>query len=477
MGLGVLGNALAFVVVIAILVTVHEFGHFWVARRCGIKVLRFSLGFGRVIARRQGRDGTEYAVSAIPLGGYVKMLDETEGEVPVAEQHRAFNRQRLWRRNAVIVAGPLFNFLFAILVYWVLFGMGETVLRPVLDEVPADTPAAAAGFQTGDEIQTVAGESVTGWRDVIKQVMGSGAGNPALPVTVVTPSGERITRKLDVARIGPLGQDPDILGALGWQPARPALPTRIAEVEAGSAAARAGLSEGDRIVAVDAEPIERWRQLADAVRDATGETLPLTLVGDGGRRTLEVAVPAAGKIGVRADPPSDAMRERYTRDVEYGPLEALGRGVGETWAQGQLMLTVSWQMVTGAASTRNISGPVSIAEFAGDSMTMGLRAFLTLLAVISISLGVVNLLPVPVLPLQELAQRSGGECKGFGEGDSCVPLPGACGAGASCGEGIQGVGVVEAGSKVWLVPDLVAFRSSRPKWELGPSPLLGLGKR
>lgn len=395
--MNLLTNVLAFIAVIGILVTVHEFGHFWVARRCGVRVLRFSIGFGRVIARRFDRDGTEYAISAIPLGGYVKMLDEREAPVAETELDRAFNRKPLWQRNAIILAGPVFNFLFAILVYWALFLMGDTVLRPVVSEPPAETAAAAAGFRGGDEITAVAGEPVVGWNDVVKQLLAEGTGNSALAITVATAEGNEATRRLDVAGIGPVGEQPNVLRALGLLPKGPPVPPVVERVQPGSAAEQAGLRADDRVVAAGGEAIDDWRDLSEHVDGAAGEPLQLSVEREGGRRELTVAVPDNGTIGVYARPPEDSVRQRYYRELDYGPLAALGRGVNETWDQGVLMVTMTAKIITGEASTKNLSGPINIAQYAGDSVGMGPGAFLTLLALISISLGVINLLPVPVL--------------------------------------------------------------------------------
>ncbi len=390
-------NAVAFLIVIGILVTVHEFGHFWVARRCGVGVERFSIGFGRVVLRRFGRDGVEYALSAIPLGGYVKMVDEREGSVPEDQLHRAFNRKPLWQRNAVIVAGPAFNFIFAILVFWGLFLLGDTVMRPVLDDVPPQTPAAEAGFQSGDEIRRVGSKEVSGWSEVMREVLAQGAGNASLPVTVRTAEGSERTRQLDVAAIGPAGQQEDPMQALGWRPQRPPLPAAIRQVLPDTPAARAGLEAGDRLEAIGGQSIDQWQGLVDGIEAHRGQSMRITLVRDGERRQLAVAVPDEGKIGVAPAAPEPDDLAPYQRRIEYGPIAALGRGLTETWDYLRLTVTIAAKIVTGDASTRNISGPVSIAEYAGTSATYGIKPFLNLLGTISISLGLINLFPVPVL--------------------------------------------------------------------------------
>lgn len=394
--LNLLISVVAFLVVIGILVPVHEFGHFWVARRCGVAVQRFSLGFGPVLLRRRGRDGVEYAVSAIPLGGYVKMLDEREDEVPADQRHRAFNRKPLWQRNAVIVAGPLFNFIFAVLVFWVFFLMGDTVLRPVIDDVRTESPAAEAGFEAGDEIVRVGDSDVDGWSAAIREMMARGAGNEALDVTVRRSGGAEEVRQLDVASIGIVGQQDNPMEALGFRPA-PAAPAELARVTADSPASRAGLKAGDRVVAAGGRDIERWRELVRAIEDNRGDSMRLVIERDGSKRELTVDVPEAGRIGVAGEgPPGEALAE-YRRQVTYGPIEALTEGSREAWNYGRLMVTVAGKMLTGQASVRNINGPVTIADYAGTSVSYGLQPFLNLLALISISLGLVNLLPIPVL--------------------------------------------------------------------------------
>jgi regulator of sigma E protease len=390
-------NLLAFLVVIGILVTVHEFGHFWVARRCGVGVQRFSIGFGRVLWRRYGRDGVEYAISALPLGGYVKMLDEREEAVPADQLSRAFNRKPLWQRNAVIIAGPAFNFAFAVLVFWALFLMGDTVLRPVLGDIASDTPAAEAGFQPGDEIRAVAGREVAGWSDVMRQVLSQGAGNEALPVTVATATGERVTRELNMAAIGPIGEQDNVMQALGWQPKRPPLPPVIQEVRSGDPAAAAGLRSGDRLVSVAGSAIEDWQGLVDAIEAHRGESMRLIVERGSDAIEIEVTVPEEGPIGVIPQRPEPGVLDAYQRELTYGVVGAFVRGAEETWNRATFMVTITGKMITGDASTRAISGPVGIAEYAGTSASLGLVPFLTLLATISISLGIINLFPIPIL--------------------------------------------------------------------------------
>jgi len=403
-------NALAFVLALGVLITVHEFGHFWVARRLGVKVLRFSVGFGRPIWRRTGRvDGTEYVVAALPLGGYVKMLDEREGEVPAAEVHRAFNRQSLRVRSAIVAAGPLFNFAFAIAAYWLVFVSGDVGTRPIVGAVSEGSPAAVAGFRPGEVVQRVNGEETPTWETVVYELLAAGVGEAPARVEVQTPDGGIEQRLLAAAPLLDLGEQRDALGALGLTPERPSLTAVIGEVVSGEAADRAGLRPGDRLVAVDGDPIADWRAWVDYVQQRPDQALQLDFERDGlAMRTEIVPVPierdgaVVGRIGAAVSLDGDAM-SRYRAEVRYGPVKALGVAVQKTWDLSVLTLKVVWKMVTGEASVNNLSGPISIAQSAGQSASIGLVHFLKFLALVSVSLGVLNLLPVPVLDGGHLA--------------------------------------------------------------------------
>jgi len=400
--MGWLMNILGFVVAIGILVTVHEFGHFWVARRVGVRVLRFSVGFGRPLLRRVGRDGTEYVIAAIPLGGYVKMLDEREGAVPTAESHAAFNRKPLWARNAVIVAGPLFNFLFAVIAYWGVFVVGATELRPVVGTVPEGTPAAAAGFQERDELRAIGDREVQAWDGVIMALI-EHAGDAAVPVEVSRPDGTRRERRLSLDDAQLLGEDPNVLGVLGLQPWTPELPPRIGRVMPDGAAAGTTLQAGDEIRALDSEPVPDWQALVDAVQARPGATVTLEVAREGSMRTLQVTLGSrqgpqgpVGVLGVTPEVPDDLYAD-LRREVRYGPLAALPQAAAATWQASTLTVEVLFKMITGEASVKNLSGPLNIAQYAGDSVSLGITPFLKFLALVSISLGILNLLPVPVL--------------------------------------------------------------------------------
>ena len=403
-------SAAAFVLALGVLITVHEFGHFWVARRLGVKVLRFSVGFGRPLWRRIGRvDATEYVVAAVPLGGYVRMLDEREGDVPPAEAHRAFNRQSLRVRSAIVAAGPLFNFAFAILAYWLVFVSGDVGTRPIVGTVTAGSPAAAAGFRPGELVQRVNGEDTPTWETVVYELLAAGVSRVPARMEVQTTDGGAELRSLAVDALLDLGEQRDALGTLGLTPERPILAPVIGEVIAGEAAERAGLRPGDRLVAVDGEPIADWPAWVEYVQGRPGRTLRLDFQRDGLAMATEI-VPAGvdrngtlvGRIGAAVSLDSDLM-ERYRAEVRYGPVEALGVAVQKTWDLSVLTLRVLWKMVTGEASVNNLSGPISIAQSAGQSASVGLVQFLKFLALVSVSLGVLNLLPVPVLDGGHLA--------------------------------------------------------------------------
>jgi regulator of sigma E protease len=406
----VLTTVVAFVVALGILITVHEFGHFWVARRLGVKVLRFSVGFGRTLWRRRGEvDGTEYVVAAIPLGGYVRMLDEREGDVPEAEAHRAFNRQRLWVRAAIVAAGPAFNFAFAILAYWLVFVVGDVGTRPLVGQVDSGSPAAGAGFQPGDLVKKVNGEETPTWETVVYELLSAGVAQVPARIDVVGEGGFTEQRELSPDVLRRLAEERDALGVLGIAPERPVLPAVIGEIVPGEAADRSGLRVGDRLLAVDGQAIRDWREWVEYVQARPGQRLQVDVERAGERLGLTV-VPASveragavtGRIGagVALD---EAAFDRYRAEVRYGPFKAFGVAVGKTWDLSALTLKVVWKMLVGEASVNNLSGPITIAQTAGKSASVGLVHFLKFLALVSVSLGVLNLLPIPVLDGGHLA--------------------------------------------------------------------------
>lgn len=403
-----LQSVIGFVLAIGVLVAFHEFGHYWVARRLGVKVLRYSIGFGTPLLRwRRGKDDIEYAISAIPLGGYVKMLDEREGPVPEAELHRAFNRQSLAVRSAIVAAGPVFNLLFALLAYWAIFVLGSQELKPIVGEVAPSTPAAAAGLAPGDEILAIDGAEVRSWDQILMELVDAGVDQDVVPVSVRTEGGEQVVRALDLSGVRMLGEEQDYLRVVGLRPWQPQLPAVVGRVMPESAAAQAGVQPGDRIVAIDGRPVTAWFELVEYVGDRPGRSVQLTLQRDGQTVRAEAALgarevagqPTRGSLGVEVQVPEDpaALYQGMLHEVRYGPLAAMARSAEATWTASSLTVKVMWQMIVGNASLKNLSGPINIAQYAGDSFEMGVAAFLKFLAIVSVSLAVLNLLPVPVL--------------------------------------------------------------------------------
>jgi len=398
------GSLLAFIVAISLLVAVHEFGHFWVARKLGIRVLRFSIGFGKPIwKRRFGADQTEFVIAALPLGGYVKMLDEREAPVAPDEVSRSFNRQPLWVRSAVILAGPLFNFLFAIAAYWLMFASGVPGLRPVVGDIAPQSVAEQAGFQKNDEFLSIAGKPTPTWDATTIELLDAALSGEHVEIFVRNPDSTRRLLIIDFADVPEALDKGGLLGNLGLSVWRPRLPPVIDRLVANAPAEQAGLKPGDRIVSVGTQAIETWSEWVDYVRAHPEQSLQLGVLR--GTDQLDVVlVPKAvkqdgetiGQIGAYVRQPEGAQDNTRT-EVRYGIVESAGKSVQKTWEMTALTVRTLWGMLSGRASVENISGPISIAQYAGYSARVGLASFLKFLAIVSISLGVLNLLPVPVL--------------------------------------------------------------------------------
>ncbi len=413
--LDIASSVLGFIVAVGILVTVHEFGHFWVARRLGFKVERFSVGFGRPLARWRGSapDYTEYWLAAIPLGGYVKMLDEREGPVPEQDRERAFNRRPVPYRIAVLLAGPGFNFLFAVVAYWALFVAGVPGLKPVIGAVSDGSVAAEAGLLAQDEIRAIGGRPTETWEHAVLAILDRLLADGRLELTVQGADGDLRQVELDVRdRIGELTEPDQLFVGLGMRPValHTFLPPVIGEVVAGAAAEQAGFRDGDVVLATgDAQtPVNSWEDWVEYVRARPGETVPVQILRDGQRRTLTLSIGEtedAGRIigwaGVwMADPPPgllEEVRDRLRAEQRYGVLAAIPMAAEKTWEMTTLTLRFLWRMVAGDVSVKNISGPIGIATYAGDSAQAGLGVFLSFLAVVSISLAIINLMPIPLL--------------------------------------------------------------------------------
>jgi len=393
-----------FILAIGLLVAVHEFGHFWVARRLGVKVLRFSIGFGKPLWSRRGKDDVEYVIAALPLGGYVKMLDENEDpDVPEHEAHRAFNRQALWRRTAVVVAGPMFNFLFAFVAYWFVFMAGVDGIKPVVGAVVDGSLAERGGFRVGDEILTIDGKETRSWNEHRLYLFNQALARNQVPVRVRTPEGDTAMRQLYLDEV-PLSElDAGLLeNGVGLYGYVPEIPPVVGAIQDGSPAEAAGLQAGDRIVAVGGSPIGEWRDLVKAVQPLAGQTTTLTVERNGSRlemrlrpEPVETADGTIGRIGISPQPVS--LPGEYRVHLSYGPAEAVARSAGSVWVMSVLTLKMLAKIVTLEVSAKNISGPLTIAQFAGDTVQIGWDRFFLFLAIVSISLGVLNLLPIPVL--------------------------------------------------------------------------------
>jgi regulator of sigma E protease len=393
--MGLLHTLAAFVVALGSLIVVHEFGHFIVARACGVKVLRFSLGFGRaLLTRRWGRDGTEWVLSAIPLGGYVKMLDEREGPVAAAELPRAFNRQPVWKRIVIVLAGPVANFLLAILLYWGLFLHGVPEVRPVVGRVVAGSPAAAATFAPDEVIVAVNGAPVATWNDARWMLLEVAVSRERATVRTQKLNGEINERRLDLSALETGAIDQDFMRAMGFEPRRSLRPV-LGSLTPGGPAVRGGLEPGDVVRAVDGEPMERWDQIVERIRSRPG--VPITFEVERGRAALKLTVTPdtineGGKTFGRIGAGQGDMV-----DVRYGPWPGLVRAIDRTWEVSAFSLRMLGKMLVGEVSLKNLSGPVTIADYAGKSAQIGWVSFALFLALISISLGVLNLLPVPLL--------------------------------------------------------------------------------
>jgi len=398
----IIETILALALTLGILVTLHEYGHFWVARRCGVKVLRFSLGFGKPMFSWYDRHGTEFAVAAIPLGGYVKMLDQREGPVPEELKDQEFMSKSPAKRIAIASAGPIANFLFAIFAYWVISVMGVTAVAPIVGEVAQGSVAERMGLQEGMEIHAVDGHRVTSWRDISMRLL-ERTGEQGEVTLEVSDDGARGTVSGELGGWSLSDDAPDPIGEFGITPWRPEIPAVLGEVAEGGRGDIAGLQAGDKVLSVDGEPVPDWQTFVEHVRNAPEQTLRITVLREGAERTFDVT-PAErtlesgeviGFVGVGVQQVS--WPDEVLREISYGPLAAIPQAIGETWSDTRLTLVAIKKMVTGLLSPTNLSGPITIARVAEASVSSGFEDFLRFLAYLSVSLGVLNLLPIPVL--------------------------------------------------------------------------------
>lgn len=386
-----------FLVALAILISVHELGHFWVARWLGVGVLRFSIGLGRPILRYQRRaDSTEYVLAAIPLGGYVKMIDEREEEVPPAQLHLAFNRQALWKRAAIVTAGPAFNFLFAILAYWSVFMVGETGLRAVVVSVEPKSIAAQAGFREGDQLLTIGHRDATIWEHAAFAFTLESLNGAELGVRVRDAAGSERERWIGDGQLVALPEGGNILRQLGFNPRPPHLPAIVGELVKGEPAERAGLQPGDHILAADGLPITDWPHWVETVKARPDQEILVDIDRSGARLTLSVTPRAQEQDGARIGRIGAGV-QMDQMVVRYGPLAALGQALGKTLDMSLLSLRMMGRILVGQASVQNLGGPITMAKAAGTTGSRGWESFIRFLAVVSLSLGVLNLLPIPIL--------------------------------------------------------------------------------
>jgi regulator of sigma E protease len=404
--MNILHNIFFFIVAIGVLVTFHEYGHYWVARKLGVKVLRFSVGFGRPLLswrRKNDSDKVEYVIAAIPLGGYVKMLDEREGNVPAEELNRAFNRQSVLKRSLIVFAGPAFNFILAVFLYWLVFVVGTTAQRPLLGEPLADSYVAQAGFANKDEILQVGKSEVASWNAFRIALIDQGLDGGQVDIKVRDADGYELTRSLQLGETRILEDDADIVTKLGFGMWQPSLPAEIGGVMEDGAASQAGLVKGDVIRSINATAVYEWSEIVEQVRENPNTLLTFTVDRDGQRVDIDVTPGSrklgdeeVGYIGAYQNIP-DEIRDEMIVELKYGIIESFPKAIVKTWDMSLLTLRVLWKMVTGEASLNNISGPITIAQYAGVTATIGFTTFIGFLAIISVSLGVLNLLPIPML--------------------------------------------------------------------------------
>lgn len=397
----------AFILTLGILVTFHEFGHFWVARRCGVKVLTFSVGFGKPIWQRQGRDGTLYQVGLIPLGGYVRMLDERVDAVSDNERNVTFNSKTVWQRAAIIAAGPVANFVLAIAVLWLMFVIGVPSVKPVVGEVTANSIAAEAGVETPAEIIAIDGTQTTDWQQVNLR-FAAALGNDTVAVTTRDERSRERTYELAIAQWRLDDNQQPTYMALGLEPFRPQVSLVLSYIAPESPAEAANLQVGDKIIAFNGTPVADWPQTRDLIMQAAGQQVLLSIERDAQRLEQTVTLgtrdangSSYGFLGV--EPTVAPYPERYRFTQQYGIVEGFAQGAARTWELMVLSVKMIGKLLVGTVSVSNLSGPVAIAEGAGATASYGFVYFLGFLALISVNLGIINLVPLPILDGGHLA--------------------------------------------------------------------------
>ena len=400
--LRILWNLAAFIIALGVLITVHEFGHFWVARRCGVRVERFSIGFGKALWRRTDKSGTEYVIAMIPLGGYVKMLDERAEPVAPELRHYAFNNKTVGQRAAIIAAGPIANFLFAIFAYWLVFIIGVPGVRPVIGEITPNSIAAQAQIQPGTELKAVDGIETPDW-DAVRLQLVSKIGDEHTTLSVAQfGSNQRQDKTLDLRHwtFEPDKEDP--VSSLGMRPRGPQIEPVLSEVQVNSAASKAGLQAGDRIVKVNGQPLTQWMTFVTLVRDNPDTPLALDIERQGSSLSLTLT-PDSRQVNGKAEgfagvvPKVIPLPDEYKTVRQYGPFSAVLEASDKTWQLMKLTVSMLGKLITGDVKLNNLSGPISIAQGAGMSAEFGIIYYLMFLALISVNLGIINLFPLPVL--------------------------------------------------------------------------------
>ena len=397
-----LHSILFFLLALAILVAIHEFGHFWVARRFGIRVLRFSIGFGPRLLKKQDKTGTEYALSLIPLGGYVKMLDEREGPVPQSERHLAFNRRPIYQRFLVVLAGPIFNFILAIFAFMLMYTVGISQLAPIVGDVPTDSIAAKGGIVRADEIISVAGKNTYSWQQVLTQIILSKGTDKPLAITVKKPDHSTQDLQLDISQWQPDFSQDEFANSLGLSLLIPKIPPIIGQVIANTPAQKAKLQQNDRIVEINTQEVFYWQEMVDYIRTRANQEIDLLVERDNELISIKVTPEArkqdgetVGYLGVMVQ--QQSLPENMLRNIKLDPISAFIKGVEQSIHYTAMTFKVLAKLLTGALSFSSISGPIGIAHGAGQSASIGLAYYLHFLGLVSISLFVLNLLPIPVL--------------------------------------------------------------------------------
>ncbi|MGI7010230.1 sigma E protease regulator RseP [Citrobacter braakii] len=400
--LSILWNLAAFIVALGVLITVHEFGHFWVARRCGVRVERFSIGFGKALWRRTDKSGTEYVIALIPLGGYVKMLDERAEPVAPELRHYAFNNKTVGQRAAIIAAGPIANFLFAIFAYWLVFIIGVPGVRPVVGEITPNSIAAQAQIQPGTELKAVDGIETPDW-DAVRLQLVSKIGDEHTTLSVAQfGSNQRQDKTLDLRHWAFEPDKEDPVSSLGIRPRGPQIESVLSEVQVNSAASKAGLQAGDRIVKVNGQPLTQWMTFVTLVRDNPDKPLALDIERQGSSLSLTLT-PDSKQVNGKAEgfagvvPKVIPLPDEYKTVRQFGPFSAILEASDKTWQLMKLTVSMLGKLITGDVKLNNLSGPISIAQGAGMSAEFGVIYYLMFLALISVNLGIINLFPLPVL--------------------------------------------------------------------------------